>query len=85
MAQKKKQTKRKKAEPAPVERSPFWAYTGAVVLILLAIFILIGGFGTGGTLPVGLFHSGYWTLGWSAYLLPLALAYWGIYKFATED
>ncbi len=86
MAQKKKQTKRKKApEPVVSERSPFWAYSGAVVLILLAIFMLIGGFGTGGSLPVGLFHAGYWSFGWAAYLVPIALTYWGVYKFATED
>ena len=54
-------------------------------LILLALFVLIGGFNTGGTLPVGLFHGSYWILGWVAYILPLALIYAGIYKFSTED
>ncbi len=86
MAQKKKSTKTKKApEPVASERSPFWAYAGAVVLILLAVFMLIGGFGTGGSLPIGLFHAGYWAFGWAAYLVPVALAYWGIYKFTSED
>ena len=86
MAQKKKQTKKKKvAEAVASERSPFWAYAGAIILILLAIFMLIGGFGTGGSLPVGLFHAGYWTFGWAAYLVPGALAYWGVYKFISED
>lgn len=86
MAQKKKTTSRKKAaEPEITERSPFWAYTGAVLLCVTALFLLFGGFGTGGALPVGLFHAGYWTLGWSAYLLPLAFVYWGVYKFSSED
>jgi S-DNA-T family DNA segregation ATPase FtsK/SpoIIIE len=86
MAQKKKSTKNKKT-PAPVavERSPFWAYAGAVLLLLLAIFMLIGGFGTGGSLPIGLFHASFWVFGWAAYLAPLALAYWGVYKFTSED
>jgi S-DNA-T family DNA segregation ATPase FtsK/SpoIIIE len=86
MAKKKKNSRKKKVEePVYMERSPFWAYTGAVLLILLAIFTLLGGFGTGGNLPVGLFHGMYWTFGWAAYLTPLALAYWGVYKFISED
>ena len=86
MAQKKKQTRNKKVvEPVASERSPFWAYAGAIVLILLAIFMMIGGFGTGGSLPIGLFHGSYWAFGWTAYLVPVALAYWGIYKFVSED
>ncbi len=88
MAQKKKPTNsrsKKAAEEAVVERSPFWAYTGAVLLCVTALFMLFGGFGTGGPLPKGLFHAGYWLFGWAAYLLPLALVYWGIYKFTAED
>jgi DNA segregation ATPase FtsK/SpoIIIE, S-DNA-T family len=88
MAKKKKQTKakgRKRAvAPVEVERSPFWGHAGAVVLILAGIFILLGGFGTGGSLPVGLFHATYWTFGWVAFLVPMALVYWGIAKFASE-
>jgi S-DNA-T family DNA segregation ATPase FtsK/SpoIIIE len=84
MAKKKKRTVKRKAL-APVERSPFWAYTGAVVLVLLAFLLLIGGFGTGGPLPVDLFHGAYWLFGWAAYLTPVVLAAWGIYKFAAED
>jgi S-DNA-T family DNA segregation ATPase FtsK/SpoIIIE len=56
-----------------------------VLLMLLAMFMLIGGFGTGGALPVGLFHAMYWLFGWAAYVAPIALAYWGVYKFASED
>ncbi|HSX36734.1 MAG TPA: DNA translocase FtsK 4TM domain-containing protein [Patescibacteria group bacterium] len=82
---KKKQTRKKKVEVAPVERSPFWAYAGAVTLIVAALFLLLGGFGTGGALPVGLFHGAYWAFGWAAYLTPVALIYWGVYKFMSED
>lgn len=84
MPKKKKRTVKKKA-PVVVERSPFWALTGAVALMLFAIFLFIGGFGAGGVLPVDLFHGAYWLLGWAAYLTPVALIYWGIYKFMTED
>jgi S-DNA-T family DNA segregation ATPase FtsK/SpoIIIE len=86
MAKKKKQTRSKKsAPPIKKERSPFWAYTGALALILLALFMLIGGFGTGGHLPITLFHGAYAALGWAAYLAPIALGYWGVYKFTAED
>lgn len=85
MAQKKKTSRSKKVEPEVTERSPFWSYTGAVLLCVVALFLLFGGFGTGGPLPKGLFHAGYWTFGWAAYLLPLAFVYWGVYKFTSED
>jgi S-DNA-T family DNA segregation ATPase FtsK/SpoIIIE len=81
---KKKQT-RKKAAPEPRELSPFWLLTGAVLLFVIALFILLGGFGTGGPLPKGLFKGAYATFGWAAYLLPVILAYWGIYKFNAEN
>ena len=87
MAQKKKTTKKKKSEAvaASSEHSPFWAYSGAILLILTALFLLIGGFGTGGKLPIGLFHASYWLFGWAAYLTPIALGFWGVYKFTAED
>jgi S-DNA-T family DNA segregation ATPase FtsK/SpoIIIE len=87
MAKKKKTTKRKssKVEAIAVERTPFLAYAIAILLILLAIFLLLGGFGTGGLLPVDLFHAAYWLFGWAAYLTPVALVYWGGCKFVAED
>ncbi len=86
MAKKKKSTKKKKVAVTPkAERSPFWAQAGAIILMLLAVFLLLGGFGTGGPLPVNLFHGAYWTFGWVAYFTPVALVYWGVYKFTSED
>jgi DNA segregation ATPase FtsK/SpoIIIE, S-DNA-T family len=84
MAKKKKRTTRKKTSIA-AEQSPFWALSGAVLLEVAAFLLLLGGFGTGGPLPINLFHGAYWTLGWAAYLAPLALAYWGVHKFRAED
>lgn len=84
MAKKKKSTK-KKAAPAPAERSPFWALAGAILLILVGLFLLLGGFGIGGPLPVKMFEGAYWLFGWAAYLTPVALVYWGYYKFNAED
>ena len=82
MAKKKKKPVKK---AAPLVRSPFWPLTGAILLFVLALFLLLGGFGTGGPLPKGMFHGAYWTLGWAAYFLPIALVYWGTYKFTSED
>jgi hypothetical protein len=84
---KKKKTTRKKAAPAPVqkERTPFWDYSGAVLLIVLGLFTLLGGFNTGGKLPIGLFGAADWAFGWAAYIVPIALIYWGVYKFIAED
>jgi DNA segregation ATPase FtsK/SpoIIIE, S-DNA-T family len=85
MAKKKKQSRKKKVDDAQSERSAFWPLTGAIVLILLAVFLLLGGFGTGGPLPVNMFEGVYWALGWVAYLSPLALLYFGVLKFISED
>ncbi|HZM64047.1 MAG TPA: DNA translocase FtsK 4TM domain-containing protein, partial [Candidatus Saccharimonadales bacterium] len=79
----KKQTHKQKHED--VEQSPFWPLAGGILLCVLALFLLFGGFGTGGPLPVGLFKGAYAALGWAAYLLPMALVYWGVHKFMAED
>jgi DNA segregation ATPase FtsK/SpoIIIE, S-DNA-T family len=83
MAKKRKHHKKKKDEE--VERSPFWPLAGGIILCVLALFLLLGGFGTGGPFPVGMFKGGYMAFGWAAYLLPLAFAYWGVHKFVGED
>ena len=85
MAKKKKSAKKKGAAPAPVQRSPFWQLTGAILLFVVALFLLLGGFGTGGPLPQSLFDGAYTVFGVAAYLLPFALSYWGAYKFTAED
>src|SRR6185312_2503886 len=88
MAKKKKPVKKGKKTAAAVvtaEHSVFFAQAGAVVLILAAVLLLLGGFGTGGPLPVNMFKGVYWALGWAAYLTPVALIYWGVYKFKAED
>lgn len=68
-----------------MERSAFWPLAGGVFLVLVAIFLLLGGFGTGGALPVNLFKGAYAVFGWAAYLTPVALAFWGVHKFISED
>lgn len=85
MPKKKKTTTKSRKKDVVVEPSPFWPLTGAVLMIIIALFLLIGGFGTGGPLPKSLFHAAFWTLGWAAWLTPVALAFFGIHKFVSED
>jgi DNA segregation ATPase FtsK/SpoIIIE, S-DNA-T family len=82
---KKKQTRKRKVAEETVERSVFWPMAWGVLLFVLALLLLFGGFGTGGSLPLGLFHSGYWLLGIAAYLLPVAFVYWGATTFTDEE
>lgn len=85
---KKKKTNRRSKNDVKTEgitNSPFWSYAAAVILVVAALFILLGGFDTGGILPVDLFKGGYWLIGWTAYLLPIALVFFAVYKFRTED
>ncbi len=84
MAKKKKQTRRKTAHEEP-ERSAFWPLAGAVIMMLLAVFVVLGGFGSGGPLPTNLFDASYNALGWGAWLVPIALMFFGILKFVSED
>ena len=83
MAKKKKQT-RKRKEPEYKERSAFWPLTGAIILLVAAFFLLLGGFGTGGPLPLNMFKAMYAAFGWAAYVTPLALFCFGIWKFKSE-
>lgn len=85
MAKKKKTAPRKKT-PEPVYAGPtVFGYVLAVVLILASIFMVLGGFNTGGSLPIGLFRGVYTVLGWAAWIVPVSLLYWGVYKIVSED
>ncbi|MET0779195.1 MAG: DNA translocase FtsK 4TM domain-containing protein [Candidatus Saccharimonadales bacterium] len=84
MAKKKKSNRRKKEEEI-TERSAFWPLAGGILLCVVALFLLFGGFGTGGPLPKGMFNGAYWTFGWAAYLVPVALVYFAFLKFMSED
>lgn len=86
MAKKKKQTRKRKApEPEIKERSAFWPLAGAIILLLLATFMMIGGFGIGGKGPIVLYHGAYWAVGWAGFLVAAALGYFGVIKFRSED
>ena len=82
---KKKQTHRKKGKQEEKPESNFWPLAGAIIMVLLALFLLLGGFGTGGPLPEGLFGGVYWALGWAAYLSVPTLIFLGLQKFTSEE
>lgn len=86
MAKKKKQTKRKKVEQVEEyqERSAFWAIFGSILLIVIAFFMLLGGFGTGGALPLNMFQGMYNFLGLAAYITPLAIFSFAWWKLRSE-
>jgi S-DNA-T family DNA segregation ATPase FtsK/SpoIIIE len=85
MPKKKKSVKKKAAAAPATPKSPFWRLSGATALILLAVLLLLGGFGTGGKGPVNVFHVFYFLFGLAAYFLPIGLAWIGIYMYKTED
>lgn len=87
MAKHKKHTKRKNSKAdkeAPKQQNYFWRQVVAFVLIIVALFTLMGGFGWGGALPVKLFTWAAWTFGFIAYLLPLVVLFWAWAKLKNE-
>jgi S-DNA-T family DNA segregation ATPase FtsK/SpoIIIE len=89
MAKKKKRSSKKqpaKKQPSvPKEPNIFLRQVASVILLLTALFLLLGGFGTGGALPVGLFSIVYSVFGLAAYLSPVALIFWAVHRFKSED
>ncbi len=84
MAKRKTKSKKKK-DQKDEEPSLFWPQAGAIIMVLFAGFLLLGGFAAGGPLPEGLFGSAFWAFGWAAYLTPIALLFLGVWKFVSED
>lgn len=63
----------------------FWRQVGAVVLLILAVFLFLGEIGQGGALPVKLYGGMYWAFGWAAALTPVVAAYFAVLKFTHEE
>lgn len=73
----------KQAEQAAA--NSFWPLAGAILLLVLAFFVLLGSFSTGGPLPVRLFEGVSWALGNAAYIVPIALVCLGVWKIKGES
>jgi DNA segregation ATPase FtsK/SpoIIIE, S-DNA-T family len=88
MAKRKKTTKRikvKDLDEASKKQSFFWRQVTAFILIVLALFILLGGFELGGPLPVKMFEWLAWAFGLVAYVVPFILIYLAIVKLKSEE
>lgn len=88
MPKKKKSAAKRKSAPkaaAPKQPSVFWPITGAILMLLLAVFILLGAFNTGGALPINMFDGVDWALGYAAYLTPFVLVFYAVHKLRDED
>lgn len=85
MAKKKQTRKKKPAKQEVHEPSLFWAVTWGVVLIVLSILLLLGGFNAGGTLPKALYDGVASAFGWVAFVAAIALLHLAIRKFMDED
>jgi S-DNA-T family DNA segregation ATPase FtsK/SpoIIIE len=66
------------------EKNYLWRQIYAVILIILALFLLLGGFGWGGFLPVKLFDWSAKGFGLIAYLLAFVLIYWAFVKLKDD-
>ncbi len=79
--------KKKKRKSRVEEKEPnlFWRQAAAVLLFLAAVFLVLGGFGAGGPLPKNMFGGVYWAFGWASWLAPVALVYFAVLKFKTDD
>jgi DNA segregation ATPase FtsK/SpoIIIE, S-DNA-T family len=84
-ASSKRTSSRKKQIEVPQEPNLFLRQVAAVIMLVLALFLLLGGVGTGGSLPTGMFDIVYSVLGIAAYLSPVALAFWAFHKLQDED
>jgi hypothetical protein len=87
MAKKKKRGGRqsRRAVEEVAEPNMFWRQAWALLLFVMALFLLFGAFGTGGVLPKDVYHGIYWAFGWAAILTPVAFIFFGVLKFTEED
>src|SRR6056297_2581094 len=95
MAKKKKRSskekapaksRKKKAEvAAPREPNIFLRQVGSVLMFVVALFLTIGAFDTGGAFPEDFFEAMYTVLGGAAFIVPVALVYWGFHKLRAEE
>jgi S-DNA-T family DNA segregation ATPase FtsK/SpoIIIE len=82
---KKKQTRKKKVQPKAEEPSLFWSITWGVILLVVSILLLLGGFGAGGTLPQAMYDGVASAFGWVAFVVAIALLYLAVLKFLHEE
>ena len=82
MAKKKKRAS-KKSKPVATHTLPagFWPQVGAVVLVVLALLLTLGIFGSGGPFPEATYSAGKALLGWAVFILPFLFVYRAVQTF----
>lgn len=82
---KRKKRKSKKKVSEPKAQSNFWHLSIAILFFVIAFFLLLGAFGTGGSFPEGLFDLLGNIFGYAAYTTPVVALLFGIWKFTHEN
>ncbi len=83
---KRKKTKKKNKKTENLNKTFYWSYVWSIFLIFSAIFIFLGVFNFGGSLPSFLFKITSDLFGYGAYgVFSLFLVYVAVYKFITPD
>jgi S-DNA-T family DNA segregation ATPase FtsK/SpoIIIE len=85
MAKKRKTKKSSKNDSSFQLKDGLVAEIIAIVLVILAILLLIAGFGYGGVLPTTIFGWLKTVVGLSSYILPVILIYIAYIIFSSED
>lgn len=88
MAKKRKSSKKsKKDKKSEGDGLPdnFWAQVWVIVLGLLAIILLFGSFGTGGSVATGLYEWARTSIGYLAYIAPFILLFAAVQKQRGEN
>ena len=86
MAKKKKRAS-KKSKPVATHTLPdgFWPQVGAVVLVVLALLLTLGIFGSGGPFPQATYDASKALFGWAAFILPLLFVYRAVQIFKADN
>lgn len=87
MAKKKKRSPKKKPSTSPKHSLPdgFWPQVSAVILVVLALLLLLGIFGSGGAFPQTTFEMGKTLLGLAIYIVPFLFVYRAVQIFQAEN
>ncbi len=83
---KRKKTKKQNKKIEDLNKTFYWSYVWSILLIFLAIFIFLGVFNFGGSLPNYLYRITFDLFGYGAYgFVSLFLIYVAVYKFITSN
>jgi S-DNA-T family DNA segregation ATPase FtsK/SpoIIIE len=82
---KKKKNSRTKKQLDDDSKTNFGVLSLAVVMILIGLVLLLGGFHAGGPAPIGLYRALYFLFGLATFLIPISLVYSGVYLLVKTE